>query len=312
MTEAEPTLASAPSIPAQRLDPEVLSSVHRDHVQSLEALWSMEDCDDARAVLEYLQRAVYAQGTSTGLNGVQPCTELVHRAVHRSNTKCSAITCCALTWRVVSAVVAMSGGTGSALLAYLLASVFDENTVACIGRSGSVPAQRLERARYTADLMGEHNPTCQTRSHCSFTRCCAHQEHQGWDVPATEFEIFHLNMVSGMDLWELDTRVAPQPKGNSPQLSELAPRSERAVYTSLAAISVGAASAAADLGDGADAVVFCGANARDLGNAARCGLRAAGDLGVVCPLADLSPDIVTQLAQVISFCQTVEGPASKM
>lgn len=56
------------------------------------------------------------------------------------------------------AVVAMSGGTGSALLAYIVASVFDENTVACIGRSGSVPAQRLERARYTADLMGEHTP----------------------------------------------------------------------------------------------------------------------------------------------------------
>lgn len=73
LTESEPTLASAPSIPAQRLDPEVLSSVHRDHVESLEALWSMEDCDDARAVLEYLQRAVHAQGTSTGLNGVQPC-----------------------------------------------------------------------------------------------------------------------------------------------------------------------------------------------------------------------------------------------
>ena len=103
-----------------------------------------------------------------------------------------------------------------------------------------------------------------------------------------------------MDLWELDTRVAPQPKGKLAQLSETAPRFERAVYTSLAAISVGAASAAADLGNSADAVVFCGANARDLNNAARCGLRAAGDLGIVCPLADLSPDIVTQLAQVIS------------
>lgn len=108
-----------------------------------------------------------------------------------------------------------------------------------------------------------------------------------------------------MDLWELDTRVAPQPKGESPQFSETAPRSERAVYTSLAAISVGAASAAADLGDSKDAIVFCGANARDLSNAARCGLKAARDLGVVCPLADLSPDIVTQLAQVISSAKSL-------
>lgn len=55
-------------------------------------------------------------------------------------------------------MVAMSGGTGSALLAYIVASVFDENTVACIGRSGSLPAQKLERARYTADLIGGHRP----------------------------------------------------------------------------------------------------------------------------------------------------------
>ena len=75
LAEAEPMLASAPAIPAG-----VLTSVHRDHVESLEALWSMEDCDDAKAVLEYLQRAVYAHGTSTGLNGVQPCTELIYRA----------------------------------------------------------------------------------------------------------------------------------------------------------------------------------------------------------------------------------------
>lgn len=62
----------------------------------------------------------------------------------------------ALTVWVLHAVVAMSGGTGSALLAYIVASVFDENTVACIGRSGSVPCERLHRARYTADLMGDH------------------------------------------------------------------------------------------------------------------------------------------------------------
>ncbi|KAK9918384.1 hypothetical protein WJX75_003671 [Coccomyxa subellipsoidea] len=223
LTEVEPRRAPSPTIPAPRLDPEVSSSVKRSQVESLEALWSLNDCNDAKAVLDYLQRAVYAQGTSTGLN-----------------------------------VVAMSGGTGSALLAYIVASVFDENTVACIGRSGSVPCERLHRARYTADLMG-------------------------------------------VDLWELDTRVAPQPKGKCAHYGETAPRSERAVYASLAAISVGAASAAADLEDGSDAVVFCGANAHDLANLARPGLRAAGDLGVLCPLADLPPEIVTALAQMVGL-----------
>ena len=106
------------------------------------------------------------------------------------------------------------------------------------------------------------------------------------------------HLAAGVDLWELDTRVAPQPKGKCAHLGEMAPRSERAVYASLAAISVGAASAAADLEDGSDAVVFCGANAHDLANLARPGLRAAGDLGVLCPLADLPPEIVTALAQV--------------
>ncbi len=101
-----------------------------------------------------------------------------------------------------------------------------------------------------------------------------------------------------MDLWELDTRVAPQLKASLALIDEAAPRSERAVYASLAAISVGAASAAADLGDGAEAVVFCGANAHDLANSARPGLRAAGELGILCPLADLSPETVTVLAQV--------------
>lgn len=69
LTEVEPRRAPSPTIPAPRLDPEVSSSVKRSQVESLEALWSLNDCDDAKAVLDYLQRAVYAQGTSTGLNG---------------------------------------------------------------------------------------------------------------------------------------------------------------------------------------------------------------------------------------------------
>lgn len=53
------------------------------------------------------------------------------------------------------AVVALSGGTGSALVAYLVASVFEDAAVACIGRSPSLPTAHLDRARYTADALGE-------------------------------------------------------------------------------------------------------------------------------------------------------------
>jgi PP-loop superfamily ATP-utilizing enzyme len=48
----------------------------------------------------------------------------------------------------------MSGGTGSALVAYLVASVFEDNTVACIGKSTSLSHSKLEQARYCADLLG--------------------------------------------------------------------------------------------------------------------------------------------------------------
>lgn len=93
-------------------------------------------------------------------------------------------------------------------------------------------------------------------------------------------------------------RLAPQPQGDAPAFADAVPRSERAVYAALAAISVGAASAAADFDDSAEAVVFCGGNAVDRDNLARAGLRAAGELGIVSPLDGLSPDIVSQLAEV--------------
>lgn len=53
------------------------------------------------------------------------------------------------------AVVALSGGTGSALVAYLVASVFEENTVLCIGKSAALQPEKLQRARFVADLLGE-------------------------------------------------------------------------------------------------------------------------------------------------------------
>ncbi len=158
MTEVEHRLASAHTIPAHTLDLEVSPSVQRRYVEDLEAQWSLDDSDDARAVLDYLQRAVYAQGTSTGLNGA---TSSQHTTPVVTVKNCTHHLLQSLGFTTVTfvyglhAVVAMSGGTGSALLAHIVASVFDENTVACIGRSVTVASERLHRARYTADLMGE-------------------------------------------------------------------------------------------------------------------------------------------------------------
>ena len=52
------------------------------------------------------------------------------------------------------AVVALSGGTGSALVAYLVASVFEESTILCIGKSAALDPVKLQRARFVADLLG--------------------------------------------------------------------------------------------------------------------------------------------------------------
>lgn len=106
---------------------------------------------------------------------------------------------------------------------------------------------------------------------------------------------------TGMDLWELDVRCAPQPAGaRHAPFPDACPRSERSLYLALAAISAGAAAAASEhTVPGTGAVVFCGANAADLSNAARAGLRRASELpGVVNPLEDLPPAAVTALAQV--------------
>ncbi len=59
-----------------------------------------------------------------------------------------------LTTRVVRAVVALSGGTGSALVAYLVASVFEDSTILCIGKSAALQPEKLQRARFVADLLG--------------------------------------------------------------------------------------------------------------------------------------------------------------
>ncbi|CAK0785177.1 hypothetical protein CVIRNUC_008383 [Coccomyxa viridis] len=88
-------------------------------VESLEALWAPRSSDDSRAMLEHLQAQVAASGSSSGLN-----------------------------------VVALSGGTGSALVAYLVASVFEESTILCIGKSAALDPVKLQRARFVADLLG--------------------------------------------------------------------------------------------------------------------------------------------------------------
>ena len=53
-----------------------------------------------------------------------------------------------------STVVALSGGTGSAVVAYLVASVFEDSTILCIGKSAALQPEKLERARFVADLLG--------------------------------------------------------------------------------------------------------------------------------------------------------------
>ena len=62
------------------------------------------------------------------------------------STSYSVALCCA--------VVALSGGTGSALVAYLVASVFEESTILCIGKSAALDPVKLQRARFVADLLG--------------------------------------------------------------------------------------------------------------------------------------------------------------
>lgn len=53
-----------------------------------------------------------------------------------------------------SAVVALSGSTCSALALFLVSSVFDDNTVACISSTSDLDAERLQRVHLVADLLG--------------------------------------------------------------------------------------------------------------------------------------------------------------
>ena len=87
---------------------------------------------------------------------------------------------------------------------------------------------------------------------------------------------------------------------------ESAARSERAVYSWLSAIASGAQASAAALGEGVGAAVFCGGNRSDEEDPARCGLASAPELGIVSPLAELSSQEVSSLAQVrpITTCRT--------
>lgn len=40
------------------------------------------------------------------------------------------------------------------LVAYVVASVFEESTVLCIGKSAALHPEKLQRARFVADLLG--------------------------------------------------------------------------------------------------------------------------------------------------------------
>ena len=54
---------------------------------------------------------------------------------------------CAQWWRCREA-------QGSALVAYLVASVFEDSTILCIGKSAALQPEKLQRARFVADLLG--------------------------------------------------------------------------------------------------------------------------------------------------------------
>ena len=77
-------------------------------------------------------------------------------------------------------VVALSGGTGSALVAYLVASVFEDRTILCIGKSAALQPEKLQRARFVADLLGAaHSLSVWTRLrdvhwclHCPRRKIC--------------------------------------------------------------------------------------------------------------------------------------------
>ena len=71
------------------------------------------------------------------------------------------LACCSLL-----AVVALSGGTGSALVAYLVASVFEDSTVLCIGKSAALQPEKLQRARFVADLLGAVQAAAETLVSC--------------------------------------------------------------------------------------------------------------------------------------------------
>ena len=103
---------------------------------------------------------------------------------------------------------------------------------------------------------------------------------------------------AGLDLWELNVRTGLQPSSPRPARVESAARSERAVYSWLSAIASGAQASAAALGEGVGAAVFCGSNRSDEENPARCGLASAPELGIMSPLAELSSQEVSSLAQV--------------
>lgn len=124
------------------------------------------------------------------------------------------------------------------------------------------------------------------------------QQYPFCDVYRALLTLTSVLFYAGLDLWELDVRTGLQPAHPRPARVESAARSERAVYSWLNAISTGARASAAALGDTVSSAVFCGANRDDEENPARCGLACAPELGVAAPLADLSADKVSMLAQV--------------
>lgn len=121
-----------------------------------------KDCNDRRESARNSLIPRLLQWTQDGMLG------LFERAWKHESGRGPFVTCLFLRQaerlgltRVSGAVVALSGSLRSSLTAFLVASVFDDNTVACISSAADLDGERLRRVHLVADLLGERSyPLC--------------------------------------------------------------------------------------------------------------------------------------------------------
>lgn len=62
-------------------------------------------------------------------------------------------------------------------MAYLVASVFEDSTILCIGKSAALQPEKLQRARFVADLLGVAHGTAKMPCGHSKSVCCMRRSH---------------------------------------------------------------------------------------------------------------------------------------